>query len=53
MDYHINRPQENTVATELFFWRWKFVIEETDCSVNLKYKYNSLTKHTAIKTQDK
>ena len=51
--YHINRPQENTVATELFFWRWKFVIEEIDCSVNLKYKYNSLTKHTAIKTQDK
>ena len=49
--YHINRPQDNTVATELFFLRWKFVIEETDCSVNLKYKSDSLAKHTAIKTK--
>ena len=48
--YHdINRPLDNTVATELFFVRWKFV-EKTDCSVNLKYKSNSLTKHTANKT---
>ena len=47
----INRPQDYTVATELSFLKWKFVIKETDCSVNLKYKSNSLTKHTAIKTQ--
>ena len=51
--YHINRLQDNTVATELFFLRWKFVIEGIDCSVNLKNKSNSLTKHTAIITQDK
>ena len=28
-------------------------MEETDCSVNLKNKSNSLTKHTAIITKDK
>ena len=51
---HINRLQDNTVATELLFSRRKFVIEETDCSaVNIKNKSNSLTKHTAMKTQDK
>ena len=44
--YHINRPQDYTVATELFFLRRKFVIEEVECSVILKYKSNSLTKHT-------
>ena len=38
-------------AAELFFFRSeKFVIEETNASLNLKRKYksNSLTKHTAI-----
>ena len=44
--YHINRPQDYTVATELFFLTRKFVIEEIECSVILKYKSNSLTKHT-------
>ena len=44
--YHINRPQDYTVPTELFFLRRKFVIEEVECSVILKYKSNSLTKHT-------
>ena len=44
--YHINRPQDYTVATEVFFLRRKFVIEEVECSVILKYKSNSLTKHT-------
>ena len=43
---YINRPQDYTVATELFFLRRKFVIEEVECSVILKYKSNSLTKHT-------
>ena len=30
--YHINRLQDNTVATELFSQGERFVIEETDCS---------------------
>ena len=44
--YHINRPQDYTVATELLFLRRKFVIEEVQCSVILKFESNSLTKHT-------
>ena len=38
--YHINRLEDYTVATELFFLRPKFVIEVIEYSVILKYKSN-------------